>query len=341
MPAAVPHDRSIRNEVRVPGISGKRERSAALDFVRVLGVAAVVIGHAVPDDTFRRYLFAWHVPVFFFLSGYLWREQRSFADELRARTRTLAYPYLFWLIAVGAIYVPLTLSGYFSPTPKVEDWVGPLLGGANAREPFTTFWFVSALFFVALLLRLVMPLPPWARWSIAALGLLAGYLFGPELAHTPLAIGSAFPCLVFLLVGRLVRPWVERMPSKAVVGIAMIVVAELLVATGLVEPVDIKLGHFGTPVAAVLVACAISTGLVLVAEVAYRNASARVASVTTALSYAGLIAVLLHPFFQWLLRPTDAPLAVFVAVMLLVPWAIGIGMRHTRAAQVATGSPHA
>ena len=324
-----------------PAALKKRERSAALDAVRVLGVAAVIVGHAVPDDEFRRYLFAWHVPLFFFLSGYLWRDTRAFADEVRARTRTLAYPYLFWLAVVGLVYVPLTLSGYFSPAPSLDDWTGPLLGGANAREPFTTFWFVSALFFVALLFRLVMLLPAWARWAVGAAGLLAGYLLGSTLAHTPLAIGSALPCLIFLLVGRLIRPWVERMPRKALIGVALVVVGEVLVGTHLVQPVDIKLGRFGTPVAAVLVACVIATGLVLVAESVYRRASERAAAVTTALSYAGLTAVLLHPLFQWLLRPFDAPLWVFVVVMLVVPLAIGIGMRRTPLAQVATGAPRA
>ena len=292
-------------------------RSAALDAVRVVGVAAVVVGHAIPNDAFRQILFAWHVPVFFFLSGYLWRAQRPFGDEVRARSTTLAGPYLFWLVVVGVLYVPLELSGWVGPAPTVSTWTGPLLGGANAHEPYTTFWFVSVLFFVALLYRLLSSLPMWVAWAVAVVGLIAVYFIGPAMAHTPLAIASAVPCLVFLLVGRMSRTLVDRVRAASAagsvfVGIALVVVSEILVVTELVQPVDIKAGHWGTPVLAVLVACAISIGLVLIAEAVYARASERLATVTTSLAYAGLCVVLVHPVVQWLLRPFGPPLVVFV-----------------------------
>lgn len=304
----------------------------------------MIVGHAVPDDGFRQVLFAWHVPVFFVLSGYLFKPGRSLRREFASRTSSLAWPYLFWFVVVAVLYVPLELSGYFAPAASVSDWVGPVLGGANAREPFTTFWFVSVLFFVALLFRLLVGFPDWVLWSVAAIGMVAGATIGPFLASTPLAIGSALPCLILVAVGRAIRPVIEgiseRMPrGGALVGAGLILAGETLVVLELVQPVDIKLGGYGTPVAAIVIACAISTGLVLVADALYRTASPRVAAVTTALSLAGLCAVLAHPLIQWLLRPLDLPVLVTAAVMLVLPWMLGLGLRHTPLAQTTTGSP--
>ncbi len=337
---------SGHGETPAPGPATIVERSAALDGVRVLGVAAVIVGHAVPDDGFRQLLFAWHVPVFFVLSGYLHKPGRPLRRELRARTVSLAWPYLFWFAVVATLYLPLGLSGWFAPAASVSDWVGPILGGANAREPFTTFWFVSALFFVALLFRLLDGLPSPVLWSAAALGVVAGATIGPLLAATPLAVGSALCCLVFVVIGRASRRFIEslseRMPvGGGVIGVGLIVLGELLVVLGVVRPVDIKLGDYGTPVAAVAVSCAISLGLVLAAEAVYRGASPRVAAVTTTLSLAGLCAVLVHPLLQWLMRPADLPVPVIAAVMLVMPWALGVALRHTPLAQVTTGGPRA
>lgn len=332
------HAPSPRGPIAVAG------RSAALDAVRVFGVTAVIVGHAVPDEGFRQVLFAWHVPVFFVLSGYLVKPGRSLRHELGSRMSSLAWPYLFWLGAVAVLYVPLELSGYFGPAASVSDWVGPILGGSNAREPFTTFWFVSALFFVAVLFRLLLALPEWVMWSVAGLGVVAGVTIGPFLASTPLAIGSALPLVIFVAVGRAVRPVIEkvgeRMPLRgALLGAGLALSGVALVAFEVVQPVDIKLGDWGTPVAAVAIGCAISIGLVLIAQALYCSASPRVAAVTTALSLAGLCAVLVHPVLQWLLRPFDLPIPVLAAVMLVIPWGLGLVLRHTRLAQVTTGSP--
>ncbi|MET3768220.1 fucose 4-O-acetylase-like acetyltransferase [Marisediminicola sp. UYEF4] len=321
------------------------KRSAALDAVRVLGVAAVVVGHAIPDEGFRTALFGWHVPLFFFLSGYLWKRNRNgIRDEWRSRWRSLAGPYLFWLAVIGVPYAIVLVTT--SAERDLDDWIGPLLGGANANEPFTTFWFLSVLLFSVLLFRVVMALPLPFVWLVAATGLLAGYLIGPQLAFSPLGIGSALPCLVFLLAGFLLRQPIEwltgRHPApRLLLGLLLTVVPEVLVVAGVVEPFDIKFGNWGTPVAAVAVAVAISAGLVVVADLVYDEMPRPVERATIGLAFASLCVVLVHPVVQWASRPFEVNPLVSAALMLVIPWAIGSALRHTRLSWWATGTPRA
>lgn len=315
-------------------MSRLHERSAALDAVRVLGVVAVITGHAIPDDGYRAMLFAWHVPVFFFLSGYLSKTHRDLAGELLARSRSLAWPYVTWLAVIAVPYAIVLLV----TTEPDEDWIGPLLGGANANEPFTTFWFVSVLFFTALLFNLVNG-SRLLSWVVAVAGLLAGYLFGPELAHSPLAVGSALPCLVFVVLGRELRPLVERVRFRAAAGVTLVVVGEMLVLLRVSEPFNIKFGDYGTPLLAPAVAAAISIGLILIAEAAFDRVSSTIARATTTLALASLTAVLVHPVAQWAARPFDVDPAVLVVLMLIVPWTLGVVLLRSPLSQATNGSP--
>jgi fucose 4-O-acetylase-like acetyltransferase len=318
------------------------ERSAAIDAVRVMGVVAVVVGHAIPDEGFRAALFGWHVPVFFLLSGYLWKPNRdSIRDEWRSRRRSLAGPYLFWLVVIG---VPYAIALLAVPGERdLDGWVGPLLGGANANEPFTTFWFVSVLLFSVVLFRVVMRLPLPLVGLVVAAGLVAGYLVGPQLAFSPLGIGSALPCLVFLLAGFLLRGPIEWLRDqhpapRLLLGLLLTSVPEALVVVGIVEPFDIKFGNWGTPVAAVAVGIAISAGLIVIADVVFDRMPRPVERATIGLAFASLCVVLVHPVVQWALRPSDMDPMPLAALMLVVPWAIGTALRRTRLSWWATGT---
>lgn len=122
-------------------------RSVGVDTVRVIAIVAIVAGHAWTRDRSALVVYPWHVPLFFILSGYLWSGRRSLDQEARRRLETLGRPYLFWLLVL--IASTLIVLG-----PEARDRViGALRGGAEALQPFTTFWFVSALLVTVLCSR--------------------------------------------------------------------------------------------------------------------------------------------------------------------------------------------
>lgn len=62
-------------------------RSVGIDVVRVIAIVAIVAGHAWTRVRSALVVHAWHVPVFFILSGYLWSGRRSLRQEAGAGSR--------------------------------------------------------------------------------------------------------------------------------------------------------------------------------------------------------------------------------------------------------------
>lgn len=318
--------------------SGVQRRSGAIDALRVLGVLAVVAGHIVAGNgVVRDVLYAWHVPLFFLLSGYFWRSGRSMRTELSKRTETLLYPYIGWFVIIS---VPYLLAAAARRGAEFSAWFEALYGGIEATSPYTTFWFISVLFFSAVLFRALTPLPQWVQWLAAALGLLAGYAYGPLLAQTPYSFASAAPCLVFLLIGRSARGMVEKVNHKIPVGLTLAAAGGTLVAIGLSAPVDIKQGEWGTPLLSIGVAAAICFGLILLCEPIFTWLPAVASTGATALAATCLAAVLAHPFVSWTVQSLDLNKWLEFALVIGLSWGAGLLFRRTRLSVWVNGTRH-
>lgn len=277
---------------------GHTARSGAIDGVRVLGVLAVVAGHTLDAPMAHTLLYSWHVPLFFFLAGYFWSSHRSLAQELAKRTRTLVVPYLTWFVLIAFAFVALDSSLENSTFSRL---FAPFSNGQSSAMPYTTFWFVAVFFFSLILLRCLWWLPRTVVWVIAIAGALLGCFAGDTLAETPLAIGSALPCLIFVLLGTVARSVRPRIAQPGLVGLVLLLGSAVLVVGGLSSPLDIKQGDFGTPLLSTVVAVLISFGLLLVAEAAFERMPAGASRLATRLSYACFMVVLTHPLVMWLM----------------------------------------
>ena len=170
-------------------------RNVGIDVVRVLGLLAIVAGHVWENEATWLGFYPWHVPVFFFLTGWLWTSGRTLRDELGKRAQSLGKPYLFWF---GIIFVALVAVMVVTDALAPGRLAASVYGGFYATRPFTTFWFVSVLFAAALLWRFIERAPISVRLVIVAAGLAAGPMLGDMLARTPLSIGSALPAIALL-----------------------------------------------------------------------------------------------------------------------------------------------
>lgn len=45
-----------------------------IDYVRDIGIWTVVLGHSFCSEDLKQYIYSFHMPLFFFLSGIFWRE---------------------------------------------------------------------------------------------------------------------------------------------------------------------------------------------------------------------------------------------------------------------------
>lgn len=301
------------------------ERSGAIDLVRIVAVAAIVAGHAFTKDVTQAWLYSWHVAVFFILTGYLWKPDRMLRTEVSRRALSLGRPYIagFLLLTVALLLV--------RPDGALVRIAGGVEGGRFAQMPYVTLWFVSALFFTAVLFRAIERLPYAVQWGIGIVGAVVAWTWTEPLSRTPLGVGYIATCLIYLLIGDALRRVRARIPMPLLAGAVAVALGAALVAVGAAAPLDIKLGDDGTPALSAIASAAISIGLILVAETVVRPGA--FSKICTLLALPLLTVVLLHPLVLWLGVPSSAQFALGI----LVPLAIGLAALRTPLSPWITG----
>ncbi|MEH7549320.1 acyltransferase family protein [Neobacillus vireti] len=127
-----------------------------LDIGKGLGMLLVMLGHADIPTPLKTYIYTFHMPLFFFLSGYLYNKDMfpSLKVFFKKRTKSLILPYLsFSLVA----YFWFLLLNHFGLVNYKNNLLTPLLGSVIAeRKSIWTvhtgaLWFVACLFCTELL----------------------------------------------------------------------------------------------------------------------------------------------------------------------------------------------
>ncbi|MFT3924959.1 MAG: acyltransferase [Myxococcales bacterium] len=146
----------------MPDLAGLARRRSWVDAVRGLGILLVVVGHVLrglmashllpeaPPWTFLdRFIYAFHMPLFFFVAGLFLMpaSDERYADFAHRRLVRLGYPYLVW--ASLQTLSQIMLSRYTNHPVGVADFLK--LG----FHPQMQFWFLYALFLQALFLGLL------------------------------------------------------------------------------------------------------------------------------------------------------------------------------------------
>lgn len=318
------------------GLVCSGSRSGAIDAVRVFGILAVVAGHTLDPAFVRPYIYSWHVPLFFLLSGYFFASHRTLREEGRRRLRTLGRPYVVWFGVIGMMFLILNAG---PERVSVDRLLTPFVDGQTSARAFTTFWFITVLGLSVIVLRLLWHLPRVALWAVAVGGAAAGYLIGPQLARTPLSVGSVLPCLIFLLIGHACRAVRTHVRAPGRVGLVLLLIAFSAFATRLCSPFDIKQGDYGTPFFSTLLATCVFFGLILAAEAFFSRLGSDAHLAANRLSYAGLMVILTHPLLWWIMvtfaLPVPRPL--LFALCTVVPWGAASLALWTPAAGWLTG----
>lgn len=313
--------------------TARRGRFASIDATRLVGISTVILVHTWDSPSAPHFLYSWPVPLYFILSGYLWVD-RPLSAEWKQRYHSLVRPYAAWFTIIGIGYaVRLGINHELT----FRAIAAPIYGGHYAVRPFTTFWFISALFFTCMLYRLTWRLSVPAQGLLAAAGLLVAYVGGDLLVRTPLALGAALPCVSLVMLGRVTRTYKQRL-GGAPVGILLVATSLTLMALKVAESVDIKNGRFGTPVLSFVLVAATSIGLLIVAEAVIDRLRPGWATTISTLAKAGIVAVFVHPFLLYFLDVALIPVPLQFVLVLTISWALGLAALYSPAAEWLTGN---
>jgi acyltransferase len=189
-----------------------------IDIAKGIGIFLVVLGHTCRDEQFKMYIYFFHLPLFFILSGFFFNINKfsSYGQFLKDNARTLLLPfftfyllaYIYWLLVErhlrpGDAEIPLT-------TPALG-----LIYGTDYQDymkPNGAVWFLTALFvcknFLYLAVKYIKPKTMFATALFASVG-IGYYLSVIGFYKLPLSINSAFMGFFFVGLGYLAKPYYE------------------------------------------------------------------------------------------------------------------------------------
>ena len=119
------------------------DRNITIDILRGIGIIFVVLGHLNPGIYFTRFIYSFHMFLFFFISGTLYKKRNfdTFGCFSLKRTLRLLVPYFVWNI-LGILIDCVFISKSFNASNILKQvfFVG---GGISWNSPI---WFLLVLF---------------------------------------------------------------------------------------------------------------------------------------------------------------------------------------------------
>ncbi len=126
-----------------------------LDICKGIGILLVVIGHYWIDHQISTYIYMFHMPLFFLLSGYLFKPKHLIKEYLVKKSINLILPYISFLIIIGITYNFETFSNtsFKEALPHLKILI---LGGSLLKGPLGVFWFITCLYFTQQIYNLIL-----------------------------------------------------------------------------------------------------------------------------------------------------------------------------------------
>lgn len=188
-----------------------------IDNLKALGIILIVYGHVQISGVLTRYIYSFHVPLFFFISGYLFNSKKytDFRLFLKTKIKSLLVPYfVFSLISYVIWFINIMLKSHFINDNSRIDIYKPIIGifysnGINGwLEHNVALWFLTCLFITELLFYLFIRVINKDNQLLIILIISAfiGYVDSILMPiRLPWSIDIAFTSVVFYGIGYLIR----------------------------------------------------------------------------------------------------------------------------------------
>lgn len=125
-------------------------RNSSIDIMKGVGIIAVIIGHCVLPTIIKNFIYSWHMPLFFIISGYF-HKSTSIKNTIKKNFYSILAPYL-----ATSLFMVILNFFHDNPYPNIHFhtitaiFVGSGTWGNNISIFETYFvgvlWFLLALF---------------------------------------------------------------------------------------------------------------------------------------------------------------------------------------------------
>lgn len=184
----------------------KIERNPHIDLLKGIAIITVVIGHCwTLDSSVRNFIYSFHMPLFFCISGYLFSTKAPFGKFVISKAKSVLKPYAFYYLCSYLCAVLI----FKTPMGILDGIKGLLLGGNYCGKVLNSpLWYLPIFFIASVVFYLIIKIR-WrvARYILIIAGAVASVPFNRMLLEwfpdkaTPFNIQALLPALFFMFAG--------------------------------------------------------------------------------------------------------------------------------------------
>ena len=178
-----------------------------LDIAKGIGIYLVVLGHITHSEWLLYYIWQFHMPLFFFISGLLYTPIDSFKAFLFKRTKSLYIPYVIFFLITFVYWVLIERKYRGAEIPISYELIGLPYGTYEGGHLFFNgvLWFLPCLFATEIIFYFIAKLKD--RIGIFA-GISCSFAIGQLLLlsridYLPFGLHTAFNAILFYGIGYL------------------------------------------------------------------------------------------------------------------------------------------
>ena len=219
-------DLAPRPKIKIMNIT--KTRQYHIDIAKGIAIILMVIGHSRLPAYPQNWIFSFHMPFFFLISGVLTDWSRgNFKEFIESKAKGLLVPFSIYSLMV------IALAPLWSNMSIIECAEQVFCKGWGDLA----FWFVPVLFIALIIIRLVMTLK---NNIIISVVLVAGiiYLNFHNVVMLDWQLHAVLPSTLFVMIGALCSKWIKSLPKYKIIYVCIVVTPLSLIAP-LVSHVDL------------------------------------------------------------------------------------------------------
>lgn len=140
---------AIERETSILSGGGQTKRELWADIAKGIGVILVILGHTSQLSNIAiEWIFSFHMPLFFWISGYFYKDAESIASYAKKKFTTLIWPYFLYSIIFLII-------NCFVVREDRNLIINEILGGLSGQGTDGILWFFPALFWTEIIFFLL------------------------------------------------------------------------------------------------------------------------------------------------------------------------------------------
>ena len=224
-------------------------RIKEIDIEKAFGILFMIMGHQFYGEFFDKFIHGFHMPIFFIISGFLYKKKPDLFSCVKRKVQTLLVPYMFFslfhLIALWIIKykefsdVLIFLKKYLYHVFLFNHSGMPICGA---------IWFLTALFFCELF---YMVLDKLNVLQLKCLGLLLAVTLGFWLSYSgirlPYSMDVSLISLVFFGIGHGIKSLFDKYKPSIKFWISLLCVFGASILIILNDSVNLRLATYGNP----------------------------------------------------------------------------------------------